>query len=108
MRAGELTLPPDLARAVLEQLSPLVVWLRENQNVDHQAQIQCSVLTYPQIYIICKWLRSMKEPVLPIKNCRISMTQGNNRITGKSSDEDPIFIMTQKPANSKKTNNSLQ
>lgn len=70
-----------------------------------QAQIQCSVLDYPQIHITRKWL---KGPVLLTQSCRISITQVNIRITGKSSDDDPIFMAAQTPATSNQTNKSLQ
>jgi hypothetical protein len=39
----------------------------------------------------------VKEPVLLFQSYRISMTQGNNRITGRSPDEDPILMSSQKP-----------
>jgi hypothetical protein len=50
----------------------------------------------------------MKEPVLLIQNFRISMTQGNNRITLRSPSEDPILMVSQKPETSNQTNDSLQ
>jgi hypothetical protein len=36
------------------------------------------------------------------------MTQGNNRKTGRSPDEDPILMVSQKPEISNQTNDSLQ
>jgi hypothetical protein len=36
------------------------------------------------------------------------MTQGNNRITWRSPDEDPILMVSQKLEISKQTNNSLE
>jgi hypothetical protein len=48
------------------------------------------------MYIICKWLGPVKGPVLLFQSCRISMTQGNNRITGRSPDEDLIVMLSQK------------
>ena len=42
-------------------------------------------MAYPNIYPI---MECMKKPVLQIQNYRISMTQGNNRISEKSPSED--------------------
>jgi hypothetical protein len=36
------------------------------------------------------------------------MTQGNNRIPGRSPSEDPIVMASQKPETSNQTNDSLQ
>lgn len=38
----------------------------------------------------------MEGPVLLFQSCRVSMAQGNNRITG-SSGEDPVLMVSQKP-----------
>ena len=42
------------------------------------------------------------------ENCRISMTQGNKSITGKSPDEDPTLMVSRRPEVSNQTNDSLQ
>jgi hypothetical protein len=39
----------------------------------------------------------MKGTVLVIQSCRISMTQGNNRIIRKRPSEDPMLMVSQKP-----------
>lgn len=49
-----------------------------------------SKLDHPKVFIICGWLRYRKEPVLLLQSYKISITLGNNRITGRSPDEDPI------------------
>lgn len=56
-------------------------------SVNTQVQIQGSDMSHSKIYIIClkQW-----------SCCRISMTQINNRITGKSLDEDPILMISYK------------
>ena len=36
------------------------------------------------------------------------MTQGNNRMTGRSPSEEPMLLMSQKPETSNQTNDSLQ
>ena len=48
-----------------------------------QVQIQGFELAHPKIYIICEPVGCVKRPVLLIQRCRISMTQGNNKITGR-------------------------
>jgi hypothetical protein len=47
-------------------------------------------LAHPNIYLICKLLEYMKGSVLLFQSSRISTTQGNNRISGRNLDEDPI------------------
>lgn len=42
-------------------------------------QTQDSEWTYPKVYIICKWLEQMLEPVLLVQSSRTSMTHGNNK-----------------------------
>ena len=49
-----------------------------------------------------------KRPVQLKGNCRISMTQGNNRITGRTPDEVPILMESQKPEILNQTIDSLQ
>ena len=42
-------------------------------------------LNWPsKTYVICERIETVKEPVLLIQRCRISMTRGNNRITRRS------------------------
>jgi hypothetical protein len=57
-----------------------------------QVQIQGFVLAHPKIYIIYELLGHVKGPVPLIQSCRISMTQGYNRITGRSPEDDPILM----------------
>ena len=49
-------------------------------------------LTHPNIYSIYELLEHVKGPVLQIQSCRISMTQGNNRISERSPSEVPVLI----------------
>jgi hypothetical protein len=49
-------------------------------------------MSYLKIYIICKLLGCMKGSFLLLQNCSFSITQGNNRITRRSSSEDPILM----------------
>ena len=65
-------------------------------------------MAYSQISIICKWLGCMKGLVLLIQSCKISRIQGNNRITMRSPNKDPILMVSQKPEISNQTNDSLQ
>ena len=46
----------------------------------------------PNIYPIYELLELGKGPVLQIESYRISMTHGNNWISERSSDEDPVLI----------------
>ena len=62
---------------------------------------------HPIIYIICELLERVKGPVLQPQSCRISMTQGNNRITGRSPSEDPVLMVSQKPEAWNQTNDSF-
>ena len=57
-----------------------------------QAQIQGFELAHPNIYPINELLECMKGLVLQIQNYRISMTQGNNRISERSPSEVPVLI----------------
>ena len=66
-----------------------------------QVQIQGSEMAHPKIYITEEWLGHMKGPVLLFQSCRISMTQGNNRLIGRSPGEDSTLMVSQ-------TNDSLQ
>jgi hypothetical protein len=50
-------------------------------------------LVHSDIYPTDEILEHMKEMVLWIQSCKISMTRGNNRISKRSSDEDPVLIV---------------
>lgn len=54
-------------------------------------QIQGFEVTHPKTYFICELLNHVKGPVLQIQSCRISMTQGNSRISGRNPSEDPVL-----------------
>jgi hypothetical protein len=54
-----------------------------------QVQIQGSEMAHSKIYRNWKWLGGRKG--------EISMTQGNKRITGRSPNEDPVLMVSQKP-----------
>jgi hypothetical protein len=58
-----------------------------------QAQIQGFELAHPNIYPIDELLKYMKGPVPQIQNYRMSMTQGNNRISEKSPGEVLVLIV---------------
>ena len=85
-----------LARAVLES-SPWWCGCRRAGRLTNsatiQAQIQGFELAHPNIYPIYELLECMKGLVLQIQNYRISMTQGNNRISKRSPSEDPVLIV---------------
>ena len=110
MQGEELPLPPAdggigwSSQSSTRELA-LVVQRRESWRAD---QIQGSERFHLQIYIICKGLGCMKWPALLIQSGRISMTQGNKRITGRSPSEDPILMESQKPETSNQSSNSLQ
>ena len=85
----------ELIRAVLESL----LWYCGCGRVGRltgldttQAQVQNFELAHPNIYPIYELLKHMKEPVLHIQSCKISMTQSNSRISEGSFGEDPILI----------------
>ena len=50
-------------------------------------------MVYPNFYPIDELLEFMEEPVLQIPNYRISMTQGNNRISKRGPNEVSVLIM---------------
>jgi hypothetical protein len=50
-------------------------------------------LVHPNIYSIYELLEHVKGPVLKNQSCRISVTQGNNRISERSLSEDPALIV---------------
>jgi hypothetical protein len=55
-----------------------------NFHSNSQAQIQDFELAHLNIYLINELLEHMSKPVVLIQNHRISMTQGNNRISERS------------------------
>lgn len=55
-------------------------------------QIQGFELTHSSIYPTDELLECVKGPVLRIPNYRISMVQGNNRISERSPSEDSVLI----------------
>jgi hypothetical protein len=79
----------------------LVVWIRESWCTDQLSyqpgQMQGFELAHPKIYIRYEWLGCKKGQDLLIQSCRISMTQGNNRLSGRRPGEDPILMVSQKP-----------
>lgn len=67
----------------------------------HPCQIQSPELVHP------KSVSSKNSWDMVIQNCRISMTQGNNKITRKSLDEDPLLIVSQNPEISNQNNEDM-
>jgi hypothetical protein len=57
-----------------------------------QAQIQGFELVHPSIYPINELLEWMKNLVLQMQNCMISMAQVNNRIYERNTSEVPVLI----------------
>lgn len=49
-------------------------------------------MAYPKAYPIDELLKYMKGLVLQIQNYRISMTQGDNRLSNRSPSEVPVLI----------------
>ena len=86
----------ELARAVLESWP---WWCgcrragRLTNSATTQAQIQGFELAHPNIYPIYELLECVKVPVLQIQNYRISMTQGNDRISERSPSEVPVLMV---------------
>jgi hypothetical protein len=50
-------------------------------------------LAHPNIYLIHEPLECVKRLALHIQSYRISMAQFNNRISKRSSGEDPVLIV---------------
>ena len=50
-------------------------------------------MAHPNIYPIYELLECVKVPVLQIQNYRISMTQGNDRISERSPSEVPVLMV---------------
>ena len=49
-------------------------------------------MVYSNIYPINELMELMKRPVLQLQNYRISMTQGNNRISERGPSEVPVSM----------------
>jgi hypothetical protein len=64
-------------------------------------------LAHFNIYPIYELLEEVEGPSLQIQSCRISMTQGNSRISEKISSEDPVLIVCQEPEASSRNSDSL-
>lgn len=60
------------------------------------------------MYPITELLEHMKRPVVKIQNYRISMKQGNSRMSERSPSEIPVLAEWQKPEATYKTNASWQ
>jgi hypothetical protein len=77
----------------------LVVQIRDCQQdgelVATEAQIQGSDLAHRKIDILCEWLGHVKEPVLLIQSCRISMTLGSDGTTSRNPGKDSILMVSQ-------------
>jgi hypothetical protein len=83
----------------------LVVWVLKSWWADqlsfHSASDPGLLVGLPQhlriaIHCIYELLEQVKRLVLQIESCRISMTQGNNRISERSPIEGPRLILYQK------------
>ena len=68
-----------------------------SSSANTQAQPHSFELAHSEIYITCDLSESVKGRALMTQSCRISGTQGNNRMTRKSPDEDSMLMMSQKP-----------
>ena len=99
MRASELALSPCQLQNSRKWALPLASAVLESCKLTNlattQAPIQGFELAYPNIYFVYELLEHTKGPVLQILSCRISMTQGNSRISERSPSEDPVLIVTQ-------------
>ena len=49
-------------------------------------------MAHPKIDLIYELLERVKGLALQIQNCRISMTQGNNRITERKTGENLVVV----------------
>jgi hypothetical protein len=58
-----------------------------------QTQIQHFELFHPNIYSIYELLEHVKGPVLQTQSCRISKTQGSERMSKKSPGEDAVLLV---------------
>jgi hypothetical protein len=55
--------------------------------------MQHSELSCPNIYPIYELLERVKGPILKNQSFRISMTQGNRRISEKNPSGDPVLVV---------------
>jgi hypothetical protein len=100
MRAGELSLALAgcsiqwASQAVLESLPR---WYRywKVGRLTNSATTQGFDLVHPNIYPIYELLEHVKGPVLQTQSCRISMTQGNNRLSEQRPRARPIAMTLQ-------------
>lgn len=58
-----------------------------------QAQIQGFELAHPNIYTIDGLLECVNGSIPQNQNYRISITQGNNRMSRKSPNEEPVLLL---------------
>ena len=58
----------------------------------HTVYIQGFECAHPNIFPIYELLEYINGLVLKIPSCEISMTQANNWISERKSDEDPVLI----------------
>lgn len=58
-----------------------------------QDQVQGFELADPNMYLIYELLEHKKGLFIGIQSCRISMSQGNNKMSQKSPSEDPVLIV---------------
>lgn len=64
-------------------------------------QIQDLKLDHPNIHPIFELLeRMVKRSVLQNQSSRMSMTQGNHRVSERDPGEDPVWMVRQKPGRS--------
>ena len=97
----------ELAGTVLESLP----WWRQGEKAvgrTNPAALQPQNWDYEVAHTnthpIYELLKCVKGPDLQIQNYRVSMTQGINRISRRSSGEGPILIEKQKPETLSQTN----
>lgn len=74
-------------------------------SVHRRCPLTSSAITQAQIH----WVGlPISSGVLQIPNCKISMAQGNNKITSTSPDKDSILMVSQKPYILNQTNDSSE
>lgn len=71
--------------------------LTSSATIQAQAQVQSFKLVHPKINPICELMEPVKGPVLQNQTCRMSETQGNSKMSERSSSEDPVLRVSQKP-----------
>lgn len=85
-----------------------MVQRRENLQAKQLSYHQGSELAHSKISIISEWLGHMKGPALLFQSWRVSVTQGSNRITGRSHSQEPVLMVSQRLEISHQTNDSFQ